>query len=331
MAIHDHANDGLDHSHFFLGAEHAANEKRMLAVVVLTCVMMIGEIVGGLMFRSIGLVADGLHMSTHAAALGVSAFAYWYARRHANDPRFAFGTGKVGDLAAFTSGLALAMVAVFIAYEAINRFFSPQPIAYVEALVLATLGLCVNIASAWLLRGDHHGHGHSHGHGHDHDHSPGAQAHDRDHNHAHDHGDQDLNLRSAYVHVIADAAVSLLVIGALLFARAFGWVWLDPLVGFIGSAVIVSWAYGLLRDAGSVLLDMTPDEKMKDAIRTRLETNGDYVSDLHLWRVGPGHRAAMVSLVSSNPRPAEAHKAALADLPGLSHVTIEVLTCPQRH
>ena len=332
MAMHDHANDGLNHSHIFLGVEHAANEKRMLAVVALTCVMMVGEIVGGLAFRSIALVADGLHMSTHAAALGISAFAYWYARRHANDPRFAFGTGKVGDLAAFTSGLALAMVALLIAYEAISRFFSPQPIAYVEALALASLGLCVNIASAWLLRNDHdHGHGHSHGHSHDHDHSPGEHAHDHDHDHARDHGDQDLNLRSAYVHVIADAAVSILVIGALLLARAFGWNWLDPVVGLVGSVVIISWAYGLLRAAGSVLLDMTPDESMKDTIRARLETDGDYVSDLHLWRVGPGHRAAMISLVSSNPRPAEAHKAALADLPGLSHVTIEVLTCPQRH
>jgi cation diffusion facilitator family transporter len=323
--MHNHASDGFGHSHVFLGASHAANERRMLAVVALTVAMMIGEIVGGIIFRSIALVADGLHMSTHAAALGVSAFAYSYARRHANDPRFAFGTGKVGDLAAFASGLALAMVAIFIAYEAIVRFFHAEPIAYNEALALAAAGLCVNVASAWLLRDspDHHGHSHSHSHTHDHHHS-----HDHDHDHGHARGDQDFNLKSAYIHVIADAAVSILVIAALLLARAFGWTWLDPVVGLIGAAVIISWAYGLLQDSGAILLDMTPDETMKEKIRARLETNGDFVSDLHLWRVGPGHRAAMISLVSAHPRPAEVCKAALADLPGLSHVTIEVLTCP---
>jgi cation diffusion facilitator family transporter len=323
IGMHDHANDGMNHPHVFLGAEHAANERRTLAVVALTVAMMFGEIIGGLVFRSMGLVADGLHMSTHAAALGVSAFAYWYARRHANDPRFAFGTGKVGDLAAFTSGLGLTMVAVLIAYESAIRFFHPQPIAYTEALMLAALGLCVNVVSAWLLR-DSHDHSHSHSHSHDH-----GEAHDHDHDHDHAQGEQDLNLRSAYVHVIADAAVSILVIVALVLAGIFGWVWLDPAVGLVGSVVIISWAYGLLKAAGGILLDMTPDEKPKETIRARLERNGDYVSDLHLWRVGPGHRAAMVSIVSSNPLPAETYKARLADMPGLSHVTIEVLTCPQ--
>jgi cation diffusion facilitator family transporter len=318
--VHDHASDGLSHPHVYLGEHHAANERRTLAVVVLTIAMMIGEIVGGLLFHSMGLLADGLHMSTHAAALGVTAFAYSYARQHVNDPRFAFGTGKVGDLAAFTSGLGLAMVALLIAYESAVRFFNPQPILYNEALMLATLGLGVNVASAWLLRGSH-SHGHAHSHAHD----------DDDHAHDHHHHDQDLNLRAAYMHVMADAAVSILVIAALLFARVFGWVWLDPFVGLVGSAVIVSWAYGLLRDAGGMLLDMTPDEKMKETIRTRLETDGDWVCDLHLWRLGPGHRAAVISVVSSSPKPAEEHRARLADLPGLSHVTVEVLTCPQRH
>ncbi len=327
--MHDHASDGLSHPHVFLGAQHAANERRTLAVVVLTMAMMVGEIVGGLVFGSMALIADGLHMSTHAAALGVSAFAYYYARRHAEDPRFAFGTGKVGDLAAFASGLALAMVAIFIGYESLSRFFAPKPISYDEALALAALGLAVNVASAWLLR-DSHDHHHGHGHDHDdhpHDHSHAAHDHDDDH-HDHQPADQDLNLRSAYVHVIADAAVSIFVIVALLLACAFGWVWLDPAVGLIGMVVILSWAYGLLRAAGAVLLDMTPDEKLKEAIRARLESDGDFVCDLHLWRVGPGHRAAMASVVSSNPRPAEEHKARLADLPGLSHVTVEVLKCP---
>ena len=320
--MHDHASDGLSHPHIFLGAQHAANERRTFAVVGLTLTMMICEIVGGLLFGSMALIADGLHMSTHAAALGVSAFAYHYARRHAEDPRFAFGTGKVGDLAAFASGLALAIVALFIGYESLQRFFAPEPIHYTEALALAALGLAVNVASAWLLRDSH-----DHSHGDDHDHSHAAHDHDHD-DHDHQHADQDLNLRAAYVHVIADAAVSILVVAALLLARVFGWVWLDPAVGLVGMVVILSWSYGLLRAAGAVLLDMTPDEKLKEAIRSRLETNGDFVSDLHLWRVGPGHRAAMATVVSANPRPTEEHKAQLADLAGLSHLTVEVLKCP---
>ena len=323
--MHSQDLDRWRHEHVFLGQHHARNEARTWAVVAITAAMMVAEIVGGSLFGSMALTADGWHMSTHAAALGVSAFAYWYARRHANDPRFAFGTGKVGDLAAFTSGLGLTMVAVLIAYESAVRFFHPQPIAYTEALMLAALGLCVNVVSAWLLR-DSHDHSHSHGHAHDH-----AEARDHQHDHDHDHAqaEQDLNLRSAYVHVIADAAVSILVIAALVLAGIFGWVWLDPAVGLVGSLVIISWAYGLLKAAGGILLDMTPDEKPKETIRARLERNGDYVSDLHLWRVGPGHRAAMVSIVSSNPQPTETYKARLADMPGLSHVTIEVLTCPR--
>jgi cation diffusion facilitator family transporter len=326
--MHDHASDGLSHPHVFLGAQHAAHERRTFAVVVLTVTMMVGEIVGGLVFGSMALIADGLHMSTHAAALGVSAFAYYYARRHAEDPRFAFGTGKVGDLAAFASGLALALVAIFIGYESLGRLFAPKPIFYNEALALAAAGLAVNVVSAWLLRDSHdHHHGHDHGHAHDHSHGP-HHDHDHDQAHRHAHDGQDLNLRAAYVHVIADAAVSVLVLVALFLARGFGWLWLDPAVGLVGMLVILSWAYGLLRAAGAVLLDMTPDEGLKETIRARLEMDGDFVSDLHLWRVGPGHRAAMVSVVSANPRRAEEHKARLQDLPGLSHVTVEVLTCP---
>ena len=196
--MHDHASDGLSHPHVFLGAQHAANERRTLAVVVLTVAMMIGEIIGGGVFGSMALIADGLHMSTHAAALGVSAFAYYYARRHAEDPRFAFGTGKVGDLAAFASGLALAIVALFIGYESLERFFAPEPIHYTEALALAGLGLAVNVASAWLLRDLHdHSHGHDHGVDHVHDHSHAAHDHADEHR-DHPPADQDLNLRSAY-------------------------------------------------------------------------------------------------------------------------------------
>jgi cation diffusion facilitator family transporter len=312
--MHDHSLDGFTHRHVYLGRHHAANERRTLIVVGLTAAMMVAEIGGGALFGSMALIADGLHMSTHTAALGVAALAYVYARRHADNPRFAFGTGKFGDLAAFASGLALAMISLFIAYECIGRLIQPRAIAYDEALAIAGLGLCVNLASAWLLRDDH-----EHHHAHDHEHE-----HDRDHTHS----DADHNLRAAYIHVLADAAISLLAIGGLFLARNFGLIWMDPLVGLVGTGVILSWAYGLLRDAGGVLLDVTPDDRLCEAIKARLETEGDFVSDLHLWRLGPGHRAAIISIVSDHPKSPQEHKARLANLPGLSHVTIEVLTCP---
>jgi cation diffusion facilitator family transporter len=304
--MHDHSLDGFTHPHVYLGRHHAANERRTLLVVVLTAAMMIAEIGGGVIFGSMALIADGLHMSTHAAALGIAALAYVYARRYANDPRLAFGTGKFGDLAAFASGLALALVALLIAYESITRLIHPRGIAYDEALAIAVLGLSVNLASAWLLRDtDHHNH------------------------HDHRHDDADHNLRAAYVHVLADAAISLLAIGGLLLARNFGLVFMDPAVGLIGMGVILSWSYGLLRDSGGVLLDITPDDHLREAIKARLETDGDFVSDLHLWRLGPGHRAAVISIVSNHPKSPQEHKARLTDLPGLSHVTIEVLRCPR--
>jgi cation diffusion facilitator family transporter len=304
--MHDHSLDGFTHPHVYLGRHHAANERRTLLVVVLTAAMMIAEIGGGVIFGSMALIADGLHMSTHAAALGIAALAYVYARRYANDPRLAFGTGKFGDLAAFASGLALALVALLIAYESITRLIHPRGIAYDEALAIAVLGLSVNLASAWLLGDtDHHNH------------------------HDHRHDDADHNLRAAYVHVLADAAISLLAIGGLLLARNFGLVFMDPAVGLIGMGVILSWSYGLLRDSGGVLLDITPDDHLREAIKARLETDGDFVSDLHLWRLGPGHRAAVISIVSNHPKSPQEHKARLTDLPGLSHVTIEVLRCPR--
>ncbi|HKH81948.1 MAG TPA: CDF family Co(II)/Ni(II) efflux transporter DmeF [Methylovirgula sp.] len=308
--MHDHSLDGFTHPHVYLGRHHAANERRTLIVVGLTAAMMVAEIGGGALFGSMALIADGLHMSTHTAALGVSALAYVYARRHADNPRFAFGTGKFGDLAAFASGLALAMISLLIAYECIGRLIHPLAIAYDEALAIAAVALCVNLASAWLLRDDHEHH------------------HDHDHDHDHDHSQADHNLRAAYIHVLADAATSLLAIFGLFLARNFGLIWMDPVVGLAGCCVILSWAYGLLRDSGGVLLDVTPDDRLREAIKARLETEGDFVSDLHLWRLGPGHRAAVISIVSAHPRSPQEHKARLADLPGLSHVTIEVLTCP---
>jgi cation diffusion facilitator family transporter len=303
------------HSHVFLGRDHARAERRTWAVIILCLVMMVAEIVGGALFGSLALIADGLHMSTHAGALLLAALAYTFARRYAADPSFTFGTGKFGDLAGYSSAIVLAMIALLIAYEAITRFLDPVPIAFNEAIPIAALGLLVNVASAWLLAGGHdHGHGHAHGHAHHHDH-PHDHDHEDDHHH-HDHNDhadhdhagerhhRDNNMRAAVVHVMADAAVSVLVIVGLLLARQFGWLWMDPLAGFIGSVVIASWSVGLLRDTGAILLDRMPDPGMAAKIRSTIESEGDKVTDLHLWRLGPGHLGAIVSVATSEERQA---------------------------
>jgi cation diffusion facilitator family transporter len=307
--MHSHSVDQWTHEHVFLSHQHSRNERRMWLVVALTAIMMVGEIAGGTIFGSMALLADGWHMATHAAALGISAAAYVYARRQARNPKFAFGTGKFGDLAAFSSAVILALIAIQIAFESATRLVHPVPIAYGEAIAIAVAGLAVNLLSAWLLRDDAH----------DHDH---------DHSHSHGHHHRDNNLRSAYVHVLADAATSVLAILALVVAMSSQWVWIDPLVGIVGSAVIASWAYGLIRDSGAVLLDVAPDEAVESAIRERLETGGDRITDLHLWQIGPGHRAAVVSIVSHRPVTPAAYKRRLADIPRLSHVTVEVEQCP---
>ena len=315
--MHSHSIDQWTHDHVFLGSQHAHNERRTWFVVALTAAMMVAEIAAGTLFGSMALLADGWHMATHAAALGIAGLAYMFARRHAGNSRFAFGTGKFGDLAAFSSAIILAMIAVQIAWESVVRLAHPVPIAYGEAIAVAVLGLAVNIASAWLLRGshDHHHHGH--------------EAHDHRHDHGHRHHDN--NLRAAYVHVVADAATSVLAIAALMIAMYSQWVWADPVVGIIGSLVIASWAWGLLRDSGSVLLDVSVDKNLESIIRDRIETRGDRVTDLHLWQVGPGHRAAVISLVSDHPLPPATYKRRLGGLRGLSHVTVEVETCPHPH
>jgi len=317
--MHSHSIDQWTHEHAFLGERHNENERRTWLVVALTLVMMVGEIVAGSLFGSMALLADGWHMGTHATALGIAAFAYRFARRHIGNTHFTFGTGKFGDLAAFSSALILGMIAVQIAYESLVRFASPVPISYGEAIAVAVLSLCVNLVSAWLLRENHD---HHHGHEHDHDDSP-------DH-HAHHHGrhHRDNNLRAAYVHVMADAATSVLAIAALLVAMYSGWVWADPAVGLIGSVVIASWAVALIKTSGSVLLDVRADEKLEKIIRARLEIGDDRVTDLHLWQVGPGHRAVLVSLVSDHPKEPATYKKRLHGLKGLSHVTVEVETCP---
>ncbi|MBV9756037.1 MAG: CDF family Co(II)/Ni(II) efflux transporter DmeF [Alphaproteobacteria bacterium] len=309
------------HPHSFLGAGHERSERRTWAVIWLCAAMMAAEIAGGILFGSLALVADGLHMSTHAGALLLTAMAYTYARRHADDRRFSFGTGKLGDLAGFTSAVILAMIALLIGYEALRRLFAPVPIQFAEAIPIAAVGLAVNVASAWLLAGGTHDHGHDHAHSH-----RGGHAHDEDGEHEHAHGRalRDNNMRAAVVHVMADAAVSILVIAGLLLARAFGWLWIDPVIGIVGAGVIASWSYGLIRDTGAILLDMNPDDGMAERLRQTIEAEGDQIADLHLWRLGPGHLGAILAITTHAARGAEYYRAKLARFHALSHLTIEV-------
>jgi cation diffusion facilitator family transporter len=318
-------SDANLHSHVFLGEGHERNERRTWTVIALCSVMMIAEIAGGLLFGSIALVADGLHMSTHASALLLAALAYRFARRHVDDDRFSFGTGKFGDLAGFTSAIVLAMIALLIGYEALTRFIWPVPISFNEAIPIAALGLIVNVVSAVLLSGGHeHFRGHDHNSSHHSDHAH-ARAHDHDHHHpqqaaAH----RDNNLRAAVVHVLADAAVSILVIVGLTLARLFGWLWMDPTVGLVGAVVIAVWAYTLIRDTGAILLDMTPDRGMAERMRAVIETDGDRLTDLHLWRLGPGHLGVILSVATRENRGPDYYQALLGRFRALSHVTVEV-------
>jgi cation diffusion facilitator family transporter len=391
------------HEHIFLGEGHAQNERKSWIVIWLCGAMMCIEIVGGLLFGSIALVADGLHMSTHAGALLLAALAYTYARRHAGNANFTFGTGKFGDLAGFTSAIVLAMIAILIGYESVTRILAPVQIHFAEAIPIACVGLAVNIASAWLLSSGGHHHGHGHGSEHDEAHSiatpsgdlilevfeegvpprfrlraaagspPAAEttlittvrpdgtqqeftlaAHGdflesqavipephafitrikvgsdtyttvfEEHEHGQGATGRDNNMRAAIVHVMADAAVSVLVIIGLLLARTFGWLWMDPLAGIIGACVIASWSYGLIRDTGAILLDRIPDRRLEQNLRTTIESDGSTLADLHLWRLGPGHLGAIVSVCPKNGRSADYYRAKLARYPLLSHVTIEI-------
>ena len=305
------------HEHVFLGKDHARNENRTWIVIALTSAMMVAEIIAGSIFGSMALLADGFHMATHAGALLIAALAYFYARRHARDDRFSFGTGKVGDLAAFASAIILGMVAIGIGYESLVRLYSPVPIRFGEAISVAVIGLAVNLASAFLLHQGDHGHGDHAGHDH------AAHAHGG-HNHGHDHADQ--NLRAAYLHVLADALTSIFAIVGLMAGWFYGWIWMDAIVGVLGAIVIARWWIGLLKDSGSVLLDVVPNRSTEAAIRSAIETADDSIADLHLWRVGPGHMAAVISIVSKAPRPAEIYHSKLARISGLSHLNVEVLT-----
>jgi cation diffusion facilitator family transporter len=322
---HDHVHTGhadphshgiWTHGHVFLGHGHDRSEARAKLAALVTAIFMVVEISAGLIFHSMALLADGVHMATHVGALGLAAGAYWLARRHADNARFSFGSGKFGDLAAFSSAIVLGLTAVAVAGESIARLVHPAQVAYREALVIACIGLGVNLVSAFILKDDH-----SHNHGHDH-----GQAHGHDHAH---HNDGDNNMRAAYIHVLADAGTSLLAIVALACGYYFGLGMLDPLAALVGAFVIASWAYGLIRDSAMVLLDADADPKMSGEIKSTIEGNlGARVADLHLWRLGPGHHGLIVSLVSPGPTTAEEIKAALRlHYPDLSHVTVEVAVC----
>lgn len=296
----------LSHEHVFLGATHDENARRTLWVVGLTALMMVGEIIAGYLTGSMALLADGFHMATHAGALSVAAIAYAYARKHAKSAKFSFGTGKVGDLAGFASALTLGLVALGIGVESVKRLFEPTNVAFGEATIVAIVGLGVNIISAVLLGAGHH----HHGHGHDHDHAHGA------------HHSGDNNLRSAYMHVLADALTSILAIAALVAGRFLGWVWLDPVMGMVGAVAIGRWAWTLMRDAAAVLLDTT-DEHVADEIRDLVEGPGDSrICDLHVWRVGPEAHAAIVSVVGELD--AQEVWRRLRPIHELRHLTVEV-------
>lgn len=294
------------HSHDFLGSSHDENARRTLRVVALTAVMMIGEIIAGYTTGSMALLADGFHMATHAGALSVAAAAYAYSRRYVGNPAFSFGTGKVGDLAGFASALVLALIALGIGIESALRLFRPITVAFGEATVIAAIGLVVNIVSALLLAGSHdHSHGHHHGHG----------AHTA---HA------DNNLRSAYMHVLADALTSVLAIAALLSGRYLGWIWLDPVMGIVGGVVIARWSWSLMRDTAYVLLDRT-DDHVAEEVRDMVEGPGDArITDLHVWKIGPEAHAAIIGVAASDPAidAAEVRRRLVA-VHELRHVTIE--------
>lgn len=298
------------HSHAF-HTTNALGERNTRWVVVITAIMMIVEITTGWLFNSMALLADGWHMGSHVLALGLTAAAYVLSRRYAKDARFAFGTWKIEILGGFASAILLGGVALFMAFESVQRLFSPLPILFDEAIAVATLGLIVNVVSAFLLNGKGHHHGHAHG--------------------KHNHGHGDLNLRAAYLHVVADALTSLLAIAALVGGKFFGWNWLDAVMGVVGAGIVSVWAWGLLRDTGRVLLDREMDAGVVDEIREALESDGDArLSDLHVWRVGQDHYACAASLVAHEPKTPAEYKARLAVHEEIAHVTLEVNRCEDK-
>ncbi len=307
--MHIHTLDRWQHPHnFHSDAEFSI--QRIRWVIVLMVIMMVGEITAGMVFGSMALLADGWHMGTHGVALGIALFACQFARAHANSPRYLFGNGKVNSLGGFGSAVALIVVALLMGLESIERLFHPQEIRFDEAMMVAVVGLVVNVVSARVLHG---GAGHDYHHHHEHHHDHG-------HHHQHDH-----NLRAAYLHVLAGALTSGLAIVALFSGKMLGWIWMDALMGLVGAAVITVWGIGLLTQSSEVLLDESAEQQVMRAIRKRVEADADNrIADLHVWKVGPLHHAATISLVTHQPRDPEHYKGLLASLSGLSDVTVEV-------
>ncbi|MDQ1230968.1 CDF family Co(II)/Ni(II) efflux transporter DmeF [Sphingomonas sp. SORGH_AS_0879] len=304
------------HSHDYLGHAHDENARRTRLVVWLSAGMMVGEIVAGYWTGSMALLADGFHMATHVGALGIAALAYSYAKRHVANPRYSWGTGKVGELAGFGSAMVLGLVSLGIAYESIMRLSDPHPVAFGDAIFVAVLGLLINLISAWMLGGGH-GHGHDQGHSHGHHH--------HGHDHAHDRHGGDTNMRAAYIHVLADALTSVMAILALVAGRYLGWLWLDPAVGLLGAVVIANWSVGLMRQASAVLLDAA-DPVLASEVRNRVEGPGDLrIHDFHIWRIGPTAHAVVLAVegLDFTPSSASIHQR-LDGMSALGHVTIEV-------
>lgn len=311
--------DRWRHSHSFGQEQKRPGEFRTLIVIAITAAMMVVEIVAGIAFGSMALLADGLHMGSHAVALGINAFAYVYARRHAHSSRYSFGTGKVNTLGGYTGAILLAVFAAMMAWESLLRFLSPVDIAFNQAIFVATLGLLVNGASVFIL-GDNHSHDHGHGNDHHHHHDHEHHHHDHGHEHHHDH-----NLKSAYLHVLADALTSLLAIVALLIGKFYGATWMDPLMGIVGAVLVGRWSLGLLKSTSAILLDEQGADHLEDSIREAIESDPDHrVVDLHIWTVGPGISAAILSIVSRSPQQPDYFKALIPDHLPLQHVSIEV-------
>jgi cation diffusion facilitator family transporter len=311
--------DRYRHSHDY-AADRGSAEKNTRRVIALTAVMMVVEILAGWRFHSMALLADGWHMSTHVAAFLITATAYAMARRFKGDRSFSFGTGKIDVLGGYTSAIILGVVAAFMAGESILRFFSPLTVNYNESILIGIVGLAVNITSALLLKHDH-GHGHAHGHSHAH-----AHAHDAGHDHAHPQGGhEDLNLRAAYLHVIADAVTSILAISALIAGKFLGWGWMDPVMGLVGSAVVAQWAWGLLGATSVILLDRTPETDLNEEITKAVEADPDtVVTDLHVWQTGVGQFSAIVAIAARQPRTPEHYRELFREHGELRHVTVEI-------
>ncbi|WP_245969784.1 CDF family Co(II)/Ni(II) efflux transporter DmeF [Thiocapsa rosea] len=331
--MHTHDISDWGHSHDFATADQGDAERRTRWVVGLTLAAMCVELVAGWITGSMALLADGWHMGSHAAALGIAAYAYAFARQRGSDRRFTFGTGKVSSLAGYTSALLLAAGALWMLFESLSRLVDPVEIRYEEAMIVAAFGLAVNLLSAWLL--GHSGHGHHH-HGHDDDHDR-HHAHD-DHAHEHHrHGHhrgladiQDHNLKAAYLHVIADALTSVLALVALAMGLLYGWAFMDPLMGIVGAVLIGRWAWGLARESAQVLLDAGDNGAIEQEICRRIESDADnQVADLHVWRIAPAGRACILSLVTHNPHPVEHYRSLLSGMDDLLHITVEVNQCRQ--